>query len=140
MRHCIRLILTRGDYEVVAAAADGMELVACAARHPHDLIVSDIHMPRLNGLQATREILRRHPESRVILLTSDDDYETARQGFEIGAMGYVVKDGMVSDLGDAIEAVFAGKTFLSGCVVRYSYAGHASAAERTAAAASFTAL
>lgn len=121
MRHCIRLLLSREGCEIVAAAANGEELVACAAQYPHDLIVTDIHMPGMNGLQATREILRRHAGARVILLTSDDDYETARTGFEIGAMGYVVKDGMVSDLRDAVEAVLAGKVFLSGCVVRHSY-------------------
>jgi len=141
MRHCIRLVLTREGCEVVAAAADGEELVACAALHPHDLIISDIHMPRMNGLQATREILRRHAGSRVILLTSDDDYETARTGFELGAMGYVVKDGMTSDLRDAVEAVLAGKVFLSGCVFRYSYApGHATPAERAATTVDFNAL
>jgi DNA-binding NarL/FixJ family response regulator len=141
MRHCVRLVLTREGCEVVATAADGEELVACAALHPHDLIVTDIHMPRMNGLQATREILRRHAGSRVILLTSDDDYETARTGFEMGAMGYVVKDGMTSDLRDAVEAVLAGKVFLSGCVLRYAYApGHATPAERAATTVDFNAL
>ncbi|ATC64817.1 hypothetical protein CMV30_13040 [Nibricoccus aquaticus] len=141
MRHCVRLILTRDGCEVVATAADGEELVACATLHPHDLIVTDIHMPRMNGLQATREILRRHAGTRVILLTSDDDYETARIGFEMGAMGYVVKDGMTTDLRDAVEAVLAGKVFLSGCVVRYAYApGHATPAERAATTVDFTAL
>lgn len=141
MRHCIRLILTRVGCDVVAAVTNGEELVAAAALHPHDLIITDIHMPRMNGLQATREILRRHAGARVILLTSDDDYETARVGFEIGSMGYVVKDGMVSDLRDAMEAVLQGKVFLSGCVVRHSYfPAHSTPGKRSAATADFSLL
>jgi DNA-binding NarL/FixJ family response regulator len=141
MRQCVRLLLTRDGCEVIATAADGAELVTCAAMHPHDLIITDIHMPGMNGLQATREILRRHAGARIILLTSDDDYETARTGFEIGAMGYVVKDGMITDLRDAVDAVLAGKVFLSGCVVRYSYASsHATPEEQAAATIDFTAL
>lgn len=141
MRHCVRLLLTREGCEIVDAVADGEALVASAANTPHDLVITDIHMPRMNGLQATREILRRHAGSRVILLTSDDDYETARAGFEVGAMAYVVKDNMISDLRDAIEAVFAGKVFLSGCVIRHAHAyGYESPQERDTATAGLTAL
>lgn len=141
MRHCIRLILNREGCEVAAAVANGEELVAAAASLPHDLIITDIHMPRMNGLQATREILRRHASARVILLTSDDDYETARVGFEIGAMGYVVKDGMISDLRDAMEAVLQGKVFLSGCVVRHSYfPNNSTSGKRVPAIADFSLL
>jgi DNA-binding NarL/FixJ family response regulator len=141
MRHCIRLLLTREGCEIVDAVADGEELVASAASTPHDLVITDIHMPCMNGLQATREILLRHAGSRVILLTSDDDYETARSGFEVGALGYVVKDNMISDLYDAIEAVLAGKVFLSGCVVRHAHAfSHETPQERDATTAAFSAL
>ena len=141
MRHCIRLLLTREGCEIVDAVTDGEALVASAANTPHDLVITDIHMPRMNGLHATREILRRHAGSRVILLTSDDDYETARAGFEVGAMAYVVKDNMISDLRDAIEAVLDGKVFLSGCVLRHAHVyGHDILQERDTATAGFTAL
>jgi two-component system, NarL family, response regulator NreC len=121
MRHCIQLLLARDGFEVVDSVVDGEALVSSADRHAHDLVITDIHMPRMNGLQATREILSRHAGTPVILLTSDDDYETARMGFEIGAMGYVVKDDIATDLEAAIEAVLTGKAFLSGCVVRHTY-------------------
>ena len=133
-------LLRKAGYSVLTAE-DGVEGLSLARREQPDLVISDVSMPRMNGLHATREILHRHAGTRVILLTSDDDYETARTGFEVGALGYVVKDNMISDLPDAIEAVLAGKVFLSGCVVRHACAySHESPQERDATTAGFTAL
>jgi two-component system chemotaxis sensor kinase CheA len=94
VREMERSILEQAGYQVVIAK-DGVEALAALVDHPCDLVVTDIDMPRMNGLQLTAEIRRlpRTAQLPVILLTSHADDETRRKGLEAGADGYVVKAG-----------------------------------------------
>lgn len=119
MRHCVQLLLVRERCEIVASAENGLQLVSNSQLHEHDLIVTDYHMPSMDGMQAARAILAQQPDSRIIVLTSDDDCSSARSALDLGIMAYVLKDCMVPDLPLAIAAVMAGNPFLSpsiGCL------------------------
>ncbi len=113
MRHCVRLLLLREGCEVIDSAEDGMGLVSISQLHEHDLIITDFRMPGMDGLQAARTILARQPDSRIIMLTSDNDSACAHAALDLGITGYVLKDRMIPDLPLAISAVMSGNTFLS---------------------------
>ena len=100
------------DIEVIAQAADGEEAVALAqAVHP-DVVLMDINMPGINGLEATRLIKEVSPEIKVIALTIHDDDEYVFKVIEAGAGGYVLKDVDPSNLADAIRTVHKGHAYL----------------------------
>lgn len=101
------------DIKVVAEAADGREAVKLTSDTLPDVVVIDISMPLLNGLEATRQITQRHPEIRVVVLTMYSNEEYILRTFQSGAMGYVVKASAPSELVDAIRAASRGLTFLS---------------------------
>src|SRR5262245_39286813 len=79
------------EFDVVAIVTDGTELVAAARVLAPDVIVSDIAMPGMNGIEATKEILQRTPDARVVLITSHDETGVRRRALAIGALGYVPK-------------------------------------------------
>jgi PAS domain S-box-containing protein len=95
-------------------ACDGQEAVEKAASLHPDLIVMDISMPRMTGLEATREIKRILPDSRVVIVSQHEVSEIVRQAFKAGATAYVVKSSIASDLLTAIEKAVRGEMFVSG--------------------------
>ena len=112
-REGVRLLLeTRGEFEVVEEAATGQEAVDLARALRPDVILMDIGMPGMNGLEATRRIRADRPESRVLILTmhGTDDYFFS--ALEAGASGYVLKEAASNDLVNAIESVHRGGMFL----------------------------
>ena len=107
-----RILDMEEDIEVIAQAADGEEAVALAqAVHP-DVVLMDINMPGVNGLEATRLIKEASPEIKVIALTIHDDDEYVFKVIEAGAGGYVLKDVDPSNLADAIRTVQKGHAYL----------------------------
>lgn len=113
LREGIRFLLAREpDIEVVAEAADGEEAVRRVDDARPDVVLLDIGMPRLNGLEATRRIKSRHPEVRVLVLTMHEDEEYIRPLMEAGASGYVLKRSAATELVTAIRAVHQGHTVL----------------------------
>lgn len=113
-----RLLEDQPDIEVLGEAVDGREAVRLAnSLHP-DVILMDIAMPSLNGLEATRQIKRDHPEIHVLVLTMYDHEEYFRQILEAGASGYLVKRAATSDLVSAILAVYNGEAVLSPTITR----------------------
>ena len=113
LREGIRLLLnSQPDLEVVAEAADGREAVEQARAVKPDVILMDIAMPLLNGLEATRQIRREWPEARVLVLTMYESDEYVSQMLEAGAAGYVLKKVVGSELAYAIRAVHQGESFL----------------------------
>ena len=99
--------------EVVGTAADGHALLSAAFELEPDIVVLDISMPRLNGLEAARRLIERLPETRVVFLTVNEDPGLAAEALRAGASGYVLKKSAVSELFDAIEHAIEGRTYVT---------------------------
>src|SRR4051794_30669185 len=106
------------DIEVVAEAANGREAVAQADRTGADLVLMDIRMPELDGLEATRRILASHESAKVLILTTFDLDEYVYEALRAGASGFVLKDDPPEQLLAAIRVVAAGDALLSPSVTR----------------------
>jgi DNA-binding NarL/FixJ family response regulator len=114
VRSGLRLLLERQpDIEVVAEAADGAEAREIAIRERPDLAILDVRMPKLTGLQATREIKSQAPDVAVLILSMHDDERYLFEALKAGASGYVLKTQADTDLLDAIRAVERGEPFLT---------------------------
>ncbi len=99
--------------EVVAEAQDGHEALDLIAEHRPDIVLLDITMPRLNGLDVAARVVESHPHVRVIILSMHPDEEYVLRALRIGVAGYLIKDAGTQELEMAIESVAQGKTFLS---------------------------
>ncbi|GAB2867181.1 response regulator transcription factor [Actinocorallia aurea] len=113
VRRGLRLILdSEPDLAVAAEAADGAEAVEAAASGGVDLAVLDIAMPRMTGLQAAREISRRAPQVRILMLSMYDNEQYFFEALKSGASGYVLKSAADQDLIEACRAAMRGEPFL----------------------------
>jgi DNA-binding NarL/FixJ family response regulator len=99
--------------EVVGAVADGRALLDAAPRLRPDIVVLDIAMPLLNGLDATRLLRQQMPEVKVIFLTVNEDPDLAAEAFRAGASGFLLKNSAASELLQAIEEVFQGRSYIT---------------------------
>ena len=104
------------DVEIVATAADGVEAVECARAKRPDIVLMDLRMPRLEGAEATRQILTSIPETRVLVLTTYADDEFLFPALQAGARGYLTKDATAEEIEHAIRALVAGQTHLDPAV------------------------
>ena len=119
LRDGIRLLLERQPgFEVVGEASDGREIVDLAREQHPDVIVMDIGMPNMNGIEATRRIVEKHPETGVVILSMHYDESYVLRSLKAGAKGYLLKDSLRSDIVDAIRAVSQGRSFLTRKVSR----------------------
>lgn len=100
-------------YEIAGRVQDGRALVAAAAELEPDLVVADISMPELNGIEAIREIKRSGIDTKVVLLTMHEDPEYAIEALNAGALGYVVKHSASSELLSALEEAVNGRTYVT---------------------------
>ena len=105
-----------GACAIVGTVGDGNALLAAVERLHPEVVVLDITMPPLDGLAAARQLQRSHPEIRLVFLTVHEDADYARAAFAAGALGYVVKARLASDLLPAVRAALAGRRFLSPTV------------------------
>jgi len=113
-RDAVRPLLERTPgMTIVGEAGDGLDAVRLAAELQPDVIVMDISMPGLNGIEAARQILAAAPRIRVIILSMHADRRFVTETLKAGAAGYLLKDGPISELVEAIRTVAAGGTFLS---------------------------
>jgi DNA-binding NarL/FixJ family response regulator len=113
VRRGVRLILDgEPDLEVVAEAGDGAEAVEQARKVEADLAILDVAMPRMTGLQAARELSRRHPGLRILILTMHDNEQYLFEALKAGAAGYVLKSLADRDLVQACRAAMRGEPFL----------------------------
>src|SRR5437764_1097383 len=104
------------DVEIVATAADGIEAVDRARTERPDVVLMDLRMPRLEGAEATRQILASLPDTRVLVLTTYADDEFLFPALQAGARGYLTKDATAEEIEHAIRALLAGQTHLDPAV------------------------
>ena len=108
-----KIIEEHGDLEVVGEAGDGMELLEILKTIRPDLVIVDIGMPRLRGLEATKRIKHLYPQVKVMILSMHRNKEYLRQAVAAGVSGYLVKEDADSALHTAIKAIRSGKEFFS---------------------------
>ena len=114
VRAGIRSLLEQGaDIDVVAEASDGREAVELAEAHQPDLVLMDITMSEMNGLEATRRIMNAAPDARVLILSVHKHEEYVWQALRAGASGYLLKEAMPAELEVAVRAVARGERYLS---------------------------
>ena len=119
VRQGLRKVLEeRSDWEVVAEAGDGREAVRLAEQHKPDVAILDVAMPLLNGIESTRQIVRRVPNTRVLVLSMHADEAYVTQILQAGATGYLLKDSADVDLLQAVSEVAQGKSFFSPAIAR----------------------
>jgi DNA-binding NarL/FixJ family response regulator len=112
------LLSMEADMQVVGQACDGVEAVAMAQQLRPDVVLMDLHMPRLGGVAATREITRSLPGTQVLVLTTLDDDETVFEAVRAGALGYLLKDVSEQELLDTIRALRRGESRLTPQIAR----------------------
>lgn len=104
--------------EIVGTASDGRALLELAASTRPEIIVLDVSMPRLNGIDACAQIRHRMPEVKFIFLTVNEDPDLAAEAIRLGASGYLLKSSATSELFTAIEHALAGRTYITPLVTR----------------------
>lgn len=104
------------DFQVIASAQDGAEAIDLATKHKPDLILMDLKMPMVNGIEATREIRKKLPSAKILVLTTYDDDEWVFDAIRAGASGYLLKDTSRQKIIEAIRGTMDGKSFLDPAV------------------------
>jgi two-component system response regulator NreC len=114
MRAGLRLLLERHEnFEVIGEAADGRAAVEIAAAQKPDVVVMDVAMPHLNGVEAARQILNRNPDIAIVMLSMHSDESYVLRSLKAGARAYLLKDSAEADLIAAIQAIIEGRSFFS---------------------------
>jgi DNA-binding NarL/FixJ family response regulator len=116
------LVEMRSEWKVCAEAADGRTAVRLAGELQPDLIILDLSMPELNGLEAARHIVHDNPRSRVLMLTMHETEQFIRESFAAGARGYILKTDAGRDLIAGIEALLRGEIFFTSRLAAMIYA------------------
>jgi DNA-binding NarL/FixJ family response regulator len=106
------------DMLVICEASDGLDAVAKAEQHTPDLILMDIGLPKLNGIEAARQILESVPAAKIIFLTQESSAEVMHKALQLGACGYVLKSRAGNDLWEAIDAALRGEQFVGRGLAR----------------------
>jgi DNA-binding NarL/FixJ family response regulator len=132
------LLSSLGGIEVVAQAASGAEAIAAVASTPVDVVLMDLHLGEDSGIEATREIVRRHPEVRVLVVTMQEDDESVVASMRAGARGYLLKGASPEEVERALRAVANDEVILGAKVAARAMA--AVTAGRTAARVPFPEL
>lgn len=113
VRQGLKSLIEHESFQVVAEASDGQEALACVELLKPDIVVMDITMPVLNGLDAARQTSVSSPKTRIILLTQHDEEQYLSEALDAGVKGYVLKSQVASDLIQAIRQVSHGQVYLS---------------------------
>ena len=114
-----KMLELEDDFEIVAEAQDGRAAVALAKKFRPEVVLMDIAMPLLNGLEAARQVLKAIPTIKVIMLSAHSDFAYVENAIESGASGFLLKQTSAHDLCRAIREVHQGKTFFSPSVTKH---------------------
>ena len=114
----VKLLESMPDIEVLGEASDGLQLLELAHALRPNLVLMDIAMPGLNGLETTARLLKAAPDTKVIILSMHQDEQYVRQALRVGTSGYLLKDSAPTELNLAIHAVIRGDTYLSPAISR----------------------
>jgi len=112
-RAVFRIMRIEPGWNVISEASDGLEAVQKAEELKPDLILLDITLPKLSGIEAAKQIREVAPNSKILFVSSHSSWEIAERALDIGASGYVVKEDAGNELAKAVEAVFQGKRYIS---------------------------
>ncbi|MDJ0753887.1 MAG: response regulator transcription factor [Ardenticatenaceae bacterium] len=110
------LLTLEGDYQVVGETHNGEDLLTLVERHRPDIVILDLSMPRLNGLEALRRLKRMDASTSVLILSMYDDEELIVQAIRRGAEGYILKDSMDDELFEALEIIQQGGRYISRAI------------------------
>ncbi len=113
VREGLRPLLEGRGVEVIGEAGDGLEAVRLVKELSPQVVIMDVGLPRLGGIEAARRIMKGNPEMKVIMLTIHDEPQYVFKSLEAGATGYLVKEAPLEELMTAIKAVMRGETYLS---------------------------
>jgi DNA-binding NarL/FixJ family response regulator len=141
LRDGMRLLLERQPgFDVVGEAADGREIVELAREHQPDVVVMDIAMPNMNGIEATRRIVEKQPHTGVVILSMHYDESYVIRSLKAGARAYLLKDALKTELIAAIRAVAEGRSFFSPKISRILQEDYVGALESRGAEDSYELL
>jgi DNA-binding NarL/FixJ family response regulator len=144
VRDGLRLTIERSreDVVVVGEASDGVEVLKMTRTSPADVWILDITMPNMNGIEAARELLKRDPAAKIIMLSLHDTKAMVEEALASGARGYLTKEAATRNVVEAVTEVYAGRYYLcpraARFVVEAGLAGNASPRKRGAASATLT--
>ena len=100
------------DIEIVADARDGVEAVALTKQFRPDVVVMDLTMPNMNGIEATRQILAALPETKLLIVSAEGDKDRIEESLAVGAVGYISKESSLMEVPTAIREISQGRTFI----------------------------
>jgi DNA-binding NarL/FixJ family response regulator len=130
LRHALATLLdSRPDVEVVAEAADGHEAIEATEQWHPDVVIMDVGMPRMNGIEATRQIHARFPATKIVILSAYGDTAVVGEALAAGACGFIIKRSDIEELGLALRLISTGNIYVSS-----ELAAHMDVAEVTFAA------
>ena len=107
------MLLVFDDLELTCEAGNGREALECCQRNTPDVILMDVLMPVMDGIQATRTICEKYPRVKIIILTSYPDEKRVQDALDAGAIGYILKNASIKDLANAIRSAFSGQPTLA---------------------------
>jgi len=131
-RGLVSLIKSHPDWEICAEADNGRQAVEKTSASKPNIAILDIGMPVLNGLEATRQILREHPGVRILILTITDSDQAVQAVLDAGARGFLLKSDAARDLVTAVEALAHNKTFFTARVADLVLSGYLNRTQRSA--------
>jgi DNA-binding NarL/FixJ family response regulator len=114
-----RMLELEDDFDIIAEAPDGRQAVELALKFHPDVVLMDIAMPLMNGLEATRQIVKARPTTRILILSAHSDDAYVTNAIESGAVGFLLKQTSAHDVCRAIREIHAGKTFFSPSINRH---------------------
>nr|WP_263323670.1 response regulator transcription factor [Neobacillus sp. Marseille-Q6967] len=114
----LRMLETAEDFEVVGEAATGEEAIQLADQLKPDIILMDINLPKISGIEATKQIVHKHPETGILVLTMYDDDSSVFAAIRAGARGYLLKEANRNEIVRAIQAVGEGEAIFSPAIAR----------------------